>query len=250
MRIMQIRKNILCGIVCVIALLLCGLLFCNKLRDDKMLTNEFENKISTSIELRSKSFGNLEAVTIMLHGYGDSAENFRQIGEYFSDLVPNRIILIPNAIIDLSYGYAWFHINDLSNINGPAMSDGVKKLDKIVADYIEEVCKTYNCQNIEVVGFSQGAMLAMRTIYLSKYVKRVLASSGIFYVSEDANILSADAKVLITHGKNDNVVPCKYCTEAYDNFKKLGMNVELVTGDYGHTCDGLLDGITWFFGQR
>lgn len=199
--------------------------------------------IKTHISMKSRVFNQLCAITIMLHGYGDNADNFSQIGKYFAEKVPNRVILIPHATIQLPYGYAWFQIDDLHKLSPETIKDNLATLDDILTQYLNAVHEQYNCSHIEIVGFSQGAMLAMRSIYLCKNIKLILSASGIFLPKQSCDVLANDVEMIITHGKHDAVVPYQYVIQATGAMTKLGIKFNFINGEYGHSCEGLFNAI-------
>lgn len=184
--------------------------------------------------LKSRKFDVLEKIIITLHGYGTSGEDFAKVGEIFlSQKINNTIFLFPDAPYDCACGSGkeWF---DLKEISQQSLRSGLNNTGPILADYIKEVSREYKCNNINLIGFSQGAIMALEMIYYP-YVTKILAYSGLF-VSCLEKPVKSNAKVLLIHSDDDTVVPYKNAINAKEDLGKYKLDVKLQTcHGIGHT---------------
>ncbi|MDR1391012.1 MAG: prolyl oligopeptidase family serine peptidase [Holosporales bacterium] len=190
--------------------------------------------LENNFVIKSEKFEKLERVLITLHGYGASGEDFAQIGEGFlSKKLSNTVFLFPDAprSCPIGSGKQWF---DLDKMTYDELRMGLDESGPVLYEYIKSVLEEYNCTNINLAGFSQGAIMAFEMLYYPGITK-ILAYSGIFVPPKEKTILS-NASVLIVHGEDDDVVPYKNAPWGYQNLKKLGVNVELRNfNDIGHS---------------
>ena len=90
----------------------------------------------------------------------------------------------------------------------------------------------YQYNQIYILGFSQGACLAMEFMIRQKFsIGAIVAISGfIKYKNEfkkERNILSQNTAVLLLHGEKDNVINPKESKVAYRIFKDLGYKADI-----------------------
>lgn len=193
--------------------------------------------------IKSKNFDHLERIIITLHGYGTSGEDFAKVGEIFlSKKLDNTIFLFPDAPYDCACGTGkeWF---DLEEISQKSLRSGLDNTGPILAEYIEEESKKYECTNINLIGFSQGSIMALEMIYCP-YIVKILAYSGLFVPCPEKTIKS-NAKVLLIHSDDDSVVPYQNALNAKEDLEKSGLNnVKLQTcHNIGHSIS--LEGWNW-----
>jgi phospholipase/carboxylesterase len=116
----------------------------------------------------------------------------------------------------------------------------------MVAGYIDDLVDTYECDDVIITGFSQGAMLSFETLYRSEKVSKVVAYAGMFVPSNDRPILAKTAKVLIVHSVDDRSVPYTNANLAKNNLEALGIPTDIVTCngiDHSISLEGLTAGV-------
>ncbi|MDR1332896.1 MAG: dienelactone hydrolase family protein [Holosporales bacterium] len=88
-----------------------------------------------------------------------------------------------------------------------------------------------------VMGFSQGAMLALEMGYYPG-ISGIVAYSGVFAKSATDRKYSTDTKVLIVHSDDDVVVPYQNAEAAQRRLFRMGVSVAVETcHNIGHTID-------------
>jgi phospholipase/carboxylesterase len=178
--------------------------------------------------------GKAKQMVIFLHGYGANGDDLLGIGEEWKGELPDTVFLSPHApdvCEGSSFGYQWFSIRE---IDGKAFERDkmVECVTPVLNAYIDEQLQKWGVpeNRLVVVGFSQGAMMAMYTMPRRKTAcAGVIGYSGILL---DAAGLTASGvvkmPVLAIHGDADSIVPPKYLTGVQDGFSSAGFDVETV----------------------
>ncbi|MDR2598154.1 MAG: alpha/beta fold hydrolase [Holosporales bacterium] len=196
--------------------------------------------------LTSLEFDHAEKIVVFLHGYGSSWEYFPESNKlYLANELKNTVICAPNApfVCDAGRGYQWFKLRDMSY---QEIRQGLDTVATMLADYIDEVSDTYQCDIVSVVGFSQGAMLSFETLYHAKKVSKIVAYAGMFVPAPDRPIIAKSARVLIVHSLDDQSVPYTNANLAKNNLEAIGVQSRIITYDgIGHSIsiDGLEAGV-------
>jgi phospholipase/carboxylesterase len=186
-----------------------------------------------------KNYDKTKPATLLigLHGYGDKAYNFSYIWKYIEDA--NVIFVVPEA------PYPFVEGNDAAFSWGPfaPMESKIsQEAYDMVNDYILDLQKymksKYKIEQNWLMGFSQGAyfgyMLALKN---PKEFDGLLACGGglVTDVFKESDYKKAkNVTVIISHGKQDTMVPFEEATKAYDILKGKGFNVELQEFEGGH----------------
>ena len=198
--------------------------------------------LKTNRFIKSDSFKKAEKIVIVLHGYGTSGDDFAKVGKVFlSKKLDNTVFLFPDAPENCAAGFGkqWFK---LDKMDYEELRSGLDKAAPLLHNYIESNSKEYNCDNINLIGFSQGAIMALEMIYYPG-IKKIIAYSGLFAISKNKNIAS-NPDILIIHSDDDEVVPYNNAKVAQENLTALGTNSKLKTcHNIGHSIS--LEGWTW-----
>jgi len=178
--------------------------------------------------------GKAKQMVIFLHGYGANGDDLLNIGEEWGDELPDAVFLAPHAPDKCEgggFGYQWFSIRE---IDGKAFERDklIEHVAPVLNGYIDEQLQKWDIpeNKLVVVGFSQGAMMAMYTMPRRKTpCAGVIGYSGILL---DAAGLSKPGvmkvPVLAIHGDADSIVPPKYLAAVQDGFAAAGFDVETV----------------------
>lgn len=178
--------------------------------------------------------GTAKQLVVFLHGYGANGDDLLTIGEEWGFALPNAAFVSPNApqVCDaFAAGYQWFPIRavdrDLIEREKPMM--GVMPT---LNAYLDEQLAKWGVDESQmiVMGFSQGAMMAMYTMpRRKKACAGVIGYSGMLV---DAAGLKADGiqkmPILAIHGDADTVVD-PVCLQGVDEgFRAAGFDVETI----------------------
>ncbi len=199
--------------------------------------------------------GKAKSLVIILHGYGDSGQGILGLGHEWAASLPDTAFVAPNApevCEAFASGFQWFSLRASEGINTGAFEKGdvAQKPADILSAFIDEQLDHWGLTDdrLAVVGFSQGAMMAM---YLmprrAKPCAAVIGYSGLLCGA--AGLLepkTVKMPVLAVHGGMDDVV-VPGCLDAIDSgFSAAGFDVETVLRpNLGHSIDefGLMRGL-------
>ena len=196
--------------------------------------------------------GKAKQMVIFLHGYGANGDDLLNIGEEWAAELPDAVFIAPNApdICEASpMGYQWFSIRE---IDGKSFERDrlVETVAPVLSAYIDEQLQKWGVpeSQLAVVGFSQGAMMAMYTMPRRKApCAGVIGYSGILL---DAGGLNKPGivkmPVLAIHGDADTIVPPKYLALVQRGFEAAEFDVETIMRPrLGHGIDqfGLVRGV-------
>lgn len=174
-------------------------------------------------------------LVFIFHGYGASADTIIDLGEYWSKSMPHTRFIAPNAphFVPTTYGFQWFPIGDLES---EVLQAGCVTAAPMVCDFVQSMQAKHNVswQETALVGFSQGAMLALYTGLSRKNLcRRILAYSGGLYMEEkDMHANPTHTDILLVHGDRDEVVPVTASIQAKQFLEKAGFSsaLEIVPG--------------------
>jgi phospholipase/carboxylesterase len=186
-----------------------------------------------------KAGGAPKQLIVLLHGIGADGNDLISLAPYYQSVLPQAHIVSPNAPFpyDMApFGYMWFSIGSLdTRMNG--VRAAAPLLDAFLD--VELGCHRLTDAELLLVGFSQGAMMALHV-----GLRRARAPAGII---SHSGMLVADARfaieiknrppVLLTHGSADEVLPPACLPAAEAVLKAAGVPVQ------AHMMPGLGHGI-------
>ncbi|AAW71134.1 Predicted esterase [Wolbachia endosymbiont strain TRS of Brugia malayi] len=197
-----------------------------------MLNRSTDTKRKEMIELKGPEIctdRSRENLIVCLHGRGSSGNNFVHLAKVMSKSLPNSCFVAPNAPSkrEIGNGYQWFSLEDRSE---EVLYNGVKNAASIVNHFIDTKLKEFSLKDtqLSLVGFSQGAMLAIHTaLTRPQCCASVVAYSGKFLSpSRVAPKIKSRPNVCVIHGDADNVVPFSFFDLTVKALKENGVNVE------------------------
>ena len=180
------------------------------------------------------------ALIVALHGYGSSAEAFGRVAE---KLVGNGfIVAVPQApyafLIDGRLGFDWtlFHIGDDTLADRAALPLIREYLPTVVRD----ISARYPIDDVYVLGFSQGAVMALATAIVNHDLYAGAISFGLpdyrpGWLPEGALASGHDVEILLLHGRQDDRAPFAASEAARDHLSAAGYDVTLRGFNGGHT---------------
>lgn len=173
---------------------------------------------------------------ILLHGYGS---NEQDLFSFAGELPADCFIVSVRAPYDLQpYGYAWYNIN--FDMNNEKFSDDHQAEQSIqtICTFIQQCKDNYpiDRDNINLIGFSQGAILSMAVALRNPgLVNNVAALSGYFnpdFVPVNAEIAKSFEKIeeakrtkfFASHGTMDQVIPYSWSKRTPDVLDEIGLD--------------------------
>ena len=168
---------------------------------------------------------------ILLHGYGGDGKDISALSFNWKRHLPNTIFLCPNGHEKCHLnptGYQWF---DLSKDDPSYILDEVKKAEKKMNQFIEEVKRKFKLENKDIClsGFSQGCMMSLNLGFISneKYNCIVGFSGKIInqeYLKKEKKVLTS---TLLIHGDSDEIVSPNFMLEAKDFFMRNNFTIDI-----------------------
>ena len=161
-------------------------------------------------EIKSKT-QTLSSIVILLHGYGADGENLISLAAELSKAFPDTHFFSPNGILPFEnapFGYQWFGLNDRSE---QSMLKGLNNAAPYINQFIDYQLQKFNLsdENLALIGFSQGAMLALHTaLRRTKKIGAVISFAGMLVAPQLLQTeLKSKPPVSFIHGALDDVIP-------------------------------------------
>lgn len=164
--------------------------------------------------LRPKAGGQPEQLVVLLHGYGADGRDLIDLGHAWADLLPRAAFVAPHApepCAQAPVGRQWF---PLTFRDPHELPRGAAAAAPLLRAFLEaELAKLgLPPQRLALVGFSQGAMMALKVgLGDGLAPAAVVAFSGMWVdASTPREIPFADPPpVLMLHGEDDEVIPAQ-----------------------------------------
>jgi phospholipase/carboxylesterase len=188
------------------------------------------------------SGGRPRKLVVLLHGLGADGYDLIDLAPGWGQAVPEAAFVAPHAPepCDIApYGRQWFSVGDRT----PArMLAGAEVAAAHLAAFLDAETARFGIGpgDIAIMGFSQGAMMALFTgLRRAPPPAVLLAYSGRLVGAETlAADLRARPPVLLVHGEEDEIVPAAASREAESALTAAGVNVEAVfRPGLGHGLD-------------
>lgn len=177
---------------------------------------------------RTKTSEPPKQLFFLLHGWGADGGNLLDIALALSHDFPEAEFFMPNAPYECENnqsGYQWFSLDD-ENVS--KLQAGANIAADILVNYIQQKTQQANLswENVVLLGFSQGAMLAKHiAIHTQNVCKVVVAYSGKL-IAVNTDLLNKDVPMILIHGDEDEVIPVEAMIDAYHELKDLGFAVD------------------------
>ena len=183
-----------------------------------------------SIIIKPENNSEIKSAIVLLHGYGGDGKDISMMSLNWKRHLPNTIIICPNGHERCSInpsGYQWF---DLSNDDPNYILEEVKKAEKKLNQFINEIKNEFNLENNKIClsGFSQGCMMSLNLGLTSneKYCCIVGFSGKIINQKYLKIKKDVSHNVLMIHGDADEIVSPNFLLEAKDYLMRNNVNIE------------------------
>jgi phospholipase/carboxylesterase len=181
--------------------------------------------------IESEKKDKIKNAVILLHGYGGDGADISSIAYTWRRFIDDTIFLCPDGHQTCKLnpnGFQWF---DLSIDDQNYVVSEVKKAEKILIEYIEQIKKKYNLDNSQIIlsGFSQGCMMSINLgLVCYKSFKSVIGFSGKIIDKNDLKKrIISKTDMLLFHGDADEVVPPSNLLEAKDFLERNKIKVHV-----------------------
>ncbi len=174
----------------------------------------------------------------MLHGRGDSGDNFVGLAHPFADSFPHTVFHSPNAPNPLGpFGFQWYDLD-----TGTDRSKSVLGPEPLVNEFIDDLLEEYGLEASRCVllGFSQGSIVSLHLApRRASQLAGVVAFSGMM-VTGDSLVkerVSSPPFVLI-HGDEDQVLQSQGSEYAGSKLDEAGVAVTVhILSGLDHSID-------------
>lgn len=181
--------------------------------------------------------GTAKQLVVILHGYGDSGQGIMGLGHEWREGLPDAAFVAPNAVSPCDgfpSGYQWFALRANQPVDSTTYdrAEIIKPAAEALNDYIDAQLAHWGVaeNQLAVMGFSQGAMMAMYTMPRRKTAcAAVLGYSGM--IIDPAGLKGPDIvkpPILAIHGAMDDVVPPHSLDEVEKAFSDADFEIEAV----------------------
>ncbi|MTI42478.1 phospholipase/carboxylesterase [Roseibium hamelinense] len=196
------------------------------------------------VTLNGPSFGpqsgsSPKQLVVILHGYGADGRDLIDLGRAWTAVLPDAIFIAPDAPEPLPFdgfgGRQWFALAD-RDIREYRL--GVESAAPALHRFLDSQLQLQNLNNkdLVLVGFSQGAMMALYTgLTRMSPPAGILAYSGVF--AGPGSVSKPAPPIKIIHGAEDDVVSPDFLQAAEQQLVDMGVAVET------HLLHGLGHGI-------
>jgi|TARA_Y100000310_G_scaffold161046_1_gene160926 phospholipase/carboxylesterase len=174
-----------------------------------------------------------EKAIIGLHGWTGNEHVFEPVAKMMK--VENAKWYFPRAPYkaDTGKGYTWFSGNDEKGWEIEKTWAGMQQLLNHV------IAEGFSAENIFLIGFSQGAGLAMEiALRLPHAIGGIIPIAGFIkfmdILEKEATEESKGTPILLLHGNRDKVIPLQASKKAYNFLKTRGNQVHFESYDVGH----------------
>lgn len=207
--------------------------------------------LSDSIFYTLPNATDIQKAVIMLHGYSSNGDDLIGLAPYLAKSHPNTIFYAPNAPFETPIGYKWFDLDeyvagtiyeqfDYLNI----LMKRAKPVLSTIFEFIQFIAQKHNLNSnqITLMGFSQGGLLALMTglLYKDKLSGIIGCSAVPVAINEALTLDEVKNKptVLLTHGTDDDVVPYIAMQISQNTLKNIGCDVQThIVYGMGHQID-------------
>jgi len=189
--------------------------------------------------------GKSNKLVMFLHGYGADGKDLIDLANPFSMALPNATFISPDAPFPCAMspqGRQWFPIEEIPM--------GAIEASNNLLSLIEKEAQTIglNFKDVILIGFSQGAMMSMQCLLLSKFqLSGIIGYSGALreqnieaakYNVIDGKHKFSSTPVFLVHGEQDEVVPFQMLEKSKVLLDGIGFNTRTLSRpNLGHGID-------------
>ena len=194
----------------------------------------------TGPRIEAKS-GSAKQLVVLLHGYGADGKDLIEIGRQWRAWLPDAVFVAPNAPEPCAMsplGRQWFAISNRGLDERKGADErwaGVARARPFVDAFLDAELAHLGLDELRLslVGFSQGAMMALHVgLRRARAPASILSYSGMLVGPERlGEAVARDARgarppLLLAHGDQDQVIPLEALFVACEEFAKADIPVQ------------------------
>jgi phospholipase/carboxylesterase len=164
---------------------------------------------------------------VLLHGWGADADDLLDLGSLLVGPEVSVVALRAPEPHPYGVGRQWYGLQPIDWTQLPAAREALTLR-------LEELATSVDLAHTVLLGFSQGGAMAL-DVGSSLPLAGIVACSG--YPHEGWQPASGTAPVLLSHGREDPVVPFAASEEVQRRLARAGTSAELLAFNGGHTID-------------
>ncbi|EYD71679.1 alpha/beta hydrolase [Limimaricola hongkongensis] len=189
--------------------------------------------------------GEMRSAVVFLHGYGANGADLLGLAEPLAEHMPDTLFLAPDApeaCIGAPMGFQWFPIPWIDGSSEEESRQGLQRAAEDLNAFLDGVMVDEDLlpEQVMVVGFSQGTMMALHVLPRREdAIAGLVAFSGRLLEPELlADEVQNRLPILLVHGDMDEVVPPQSLPAAAQALQEAGW-----TDLYAHVMKGTAHGI-------
>ncbi|WP_292867381.1 dienelactone hydrolase family protein [Mesorhizobium sp.] len=181
-----------------------------------------------------------KSLVVFLHGIGSRGADLMPLAQAWQPSLPAAAFAAPDGPFPFDGGGGgrqWFSVSAVTEANRPQRIVAARPaFDDVLRGTIEQHGLLAQLERVALVGFSQGAIIALDAIASGRWpVGAVVAYSGRL-ASPQPFTPAGSPRVLAVHGGADPVIPAVNSTETVAALCKLGLDARShILPGVGHT---------------
>lgn len=193
----------------------------------KTTTAEPKQSSVLKYKIRPSLNENNAPLLILLHGYGDNADNFSRVGEYFDPRLTVASIYAPQDFGNNRFG--WYTIDFSTPELKGNFAEAVTARQQIIATIEAILTETKgDAERVYLLGFSQGTIMSLNiALAMPEKVKGAILFSGKLMPDLVAEIVEKsrlkNLQLFLTHGTKDEVLKIKEGRIIHEQLKELAI---------------------------
>lgn len=177
-------------------------------------------------------------LVLLFHGVGASAASLVPLAQVIARERPDAMVVSVDAAHPSSFGSGreWFSVAGITEANRPA------RIAEAMPDFLRTVRHWQDAAGVEpgqttLVGFSQGAIMALESTQAEVVAHRIVALSGRF--AQPPRHAPAGVAFRFIHGADDPVIDANFSVQAAATLRSLGADATAqIVPALGHGIDG------------
>jgi phospholipase/carboxylesterase len=180
---------------------------------------------STSILVQQPQ-GPVSSLVLLTHGVGSVPQSMLGVARWFADRDPSAMVISVASAepADISNGFQWFSVRDVTEDNRQARVDAAMPTFVATVRHWQQAAHV-DAEHTLVIGFSQGAIMALESSKLAQPpALRIVAMAGRFATLPQQKTA---AVIHLLHGSADTVMPAALGQSAHTRLLELGVDASL-----------------------
>ena len=169
-------------------------------------------------------------ILVLCHGYGGDGKDISSLAINWQRFLPDAIFICPNApeICAINpQGYQWF---DLSSEKEEIILEKSLIAEEKLNIFLDQVLDDNQLEpnNLAIVGFSQGCMMAIQVgLKKKEQINCLVGYSGkIINKKNLSENINSRPKIMLMHGENDTIVSPTHLLEAKEYLNNFDIKIK------------------------